>query len=267
MVRERLDTLLVSRGLFATRSQARAAVLAGEVSVDGRPVDKPGTPVDRDGELAVAQRPRYVSRGGDKLAHALGTLSIVVEGEEVCDLGSSTGGFVDCLLQHGAARVVAVDVGYGLLDYRLRTDPRVTVLERTNARRLAADRLPFEPSFVTADVSFISLRLALGPVLECARVDYRGLVLVKPQFEAGREQVKKGGVVRDPAVHLQVLVAVADWLAEHGAAVLGVCDSGHPGPRGNVEFFIYFCDARGALAGQRTDAREAALRAVEVAHA
>ncbi len=267
MVRERLDTLLVARGLFATRSQARAAVLAGEVSVGGQLADKAGTLVGLDSELAVAQRPRYVSRGGDKLVHALDTLGVDVAGEEVCDLGSSTGGFVDCLLQRGAARVVAVDVGYGLLDYRLRTDPRVTVLERTNARRLEADRLPFRPGFVTADVSFISLRLALGPVLECARVDYRGLVLVKPQFEAGREQVGKGGVVRDPTVHLQVLVGVAAWLYERGAAVLGVCDSGHPGPRGNVEFFIYFCDAGSALAGRRTDAREAALRAVEVAHA
>jgi 23S rRNA (cytidine1920-2'-O)/16S rRNA (cytidine1409-2'-O)-methyltransferase len=266
-MRERLDTLLVARGLFATRSQARAAVLAGEVSIGGQPAGKPGTMVDEASELVVAQRPRYVSRGGDKLAHALDMLGIDVGGEEVCDLGSSTGGFVDCLLQHGAGRVVAVDVGYGLLDYRLRIDPRVTVLERTNARRLEADRLPFRPSFVTADVSFISLRLALGPVLECARVDYRGLVLVKPQFEAGREQVGKGGVVRDPAVHLQVLVGIASWLTERGAAVLGVCDSGHPGPRGNVEFFIYFCDARGARAARRIDAGEAARRAVEVVHA
>jgi len=266
-MRERLDTLLVARGLFASRSQARAAVLAGEVSIGGQPAGKPGTLVDEASELVVAQRPRYVSRGGDKLAHALGALGIDVGGEEVCDLGSSTGGFVDCLLQHGADHVVAVDVGYGVLDYRLRTDPRVTVLERTNARRLEADRLPFAPSFVTADVSFISLRLALGPVLECARVDYRGLVLVKPQFEAGREQVGKGGVVRDPAIHLQVLVGIASWLSERGVAVLGICDSGHPGPRGNVEFFIYFCDARSALAARRTNAGEAARRAVEAVHA
>jgi 23S rRNA (cytidine1920-2'-O)/16S rRNA (cytidine1409-2'-O)-methyltransferase len=181
-VRERLDTLLVARGLFATRSQARAAVIAGEVAVAGRRTDKPGSLVDNASELTVAQRPRYVSRGGDKLSHALRVLDVDVGGEEVCDLGSSTGGFVDCLLQHGAGHVIAVDVGYGLLDYGLRTDARVTVLERTNARTLAADRLPFAPTFVTADVSFISLRLALGPVLECARVDYRGLVLVKPQF-------------------------------------------------------------------------------------
>jgi 23S rRNA (cytidine1920-2'-O)/16S rRNA (cytidine1409-2'-O)-methyltransferase len=265
-VRERLDTLLVTRGLFATRSQARAAVLAGEVAVGGRRADKPGSMVDAACELAVAQRPRYVSRGGDKLAHALRTLDVEVGGEEACDLGSSTGGFVDCLLQHGARSVIAVDVGYGVLDYRLRTDPRVTVLERTNARALTADRLPFAPTFVTADVSFISLRLALGPVLECARADYRGLVLVKPQFEAGRAQVGKGGVVRDPAVHLQVLVGIASWLEERGAAVLGACDSGHPGPRGNVEYFAYFCDAHSPLAARRADPREAARRAVETVH-
>jgi 23S rRNA (cytidine1920-2'-O)/16S rRNA (cytidine1409-2'-O)-methyltransferase len=265
-MRERLDTLLVARGLFATRSQAHAAILAGEVSVGGRPADKPGGLIDDESVLAVVARPRYVSRGGDKLSHALRVLEVAVDGEEVCDLGSSTGGFVDCLLQHGARHVVAVDVGYGLLDYRLRTDSRVTVLERTNARHLAADRLPFAPSFVTADVSFISLRLALGPVLESARADYRGLVLVKPQFEAGRAQVGKGGVVRDPAIHLQVLAGISSWLEEHGAAVLGACDSGHPGPRGNVEYFAYFCDARSPLAVGRADPHEAARRAVEAVH-
>jgi 23S rRNA (cytidine1920-2'-O)/16S rRNA (cytidine1409-2'-O)-methyltransferase len=265
-VRERLDTLLVARGLFATRSQARAAVLAGEVSAGGRRLDKPGELVAADSDLAVAARPRYVSRGGDKLAHALAALGVEVAGAEVCDLGSSTGGFVDCLLQHGARRVVAVDVGYGLLDYRLRGDPRVTVLERTNSRHLTPDRLPFAPDFVTADVSFISLRLALGPVLECARADYRGLVLVKPQFEAGRELVGKGGVVRDPAVHLQVVAGFGAWLEQRGAAVLGACDSGHPGPRGNVEYFTYFCDARSPLAAARVDARRAASAAVEAVH-
>jgi 23S rRNA (cytidine1920-2'-O)/16S rRNA (cytidine1409-2'-O)-methyltransferase len=265
-VRERLDTLLVARGLFATRSQARAAVLAGEISIGGRPADKPGSMVDDASEVVVAQRPRYVSRGGDKLSHALRVLSVDVSGEEVCDLGSSTGGFVDCLLAQGARRVIAVDVGYGILDYALRTDPRVIVLERTNARTLTAERLPFAPTFVTADVSFISLRLALGPVLECARVDYRGLVLVKPQFEASREQVGKGGVVRDPAVHLGVLVGIMSWLEQHGAAVLGACDSGHPGPGGNVEYFVYFCDARSPLAAGRADARATARRAVEGTH-
>jgi 23S rRNA (cytidine1920-2'-O)/16S rRNA (cytidine1409-2'-O)-methyltransferase len=266
-VRERLDALLVRRGLFATRTQARAAVLAGEIRVGGLPADKPGSQVDADAEVEVAARRRYVSRGGDKLAHALDMLGVEVAGDEVCDLGSSTGGFTDCLLQRGAARVVAVDVGYGQLDWTLRNDPRVTVLERTNARALNRERLPFAPSFVTADLSFISLTLALGPVLECARPGHRGLVLVKPQFEAGRERVGKGGVVRDPAVHTDVLVGVAAWLEGRGRVVLGMCDSGHPGPKGNVEYFIHFCDRAAGQAGSRVEPAAAARRAVEVAHA
>jgi len=237
------------------------------VTVDGRLVDKPGTVVTASCEVGVAARRRFVSRGGDKLDHALRSLGVTVAGEDVCDLGSSTGGFVDCLLRAGAARVCAIDVGYGQLDYGLRSDARVTVLERTNARYLTCDRLPFAPTFVTADLSFISLRVALGPVLECALAGYRGLVLVKPQFEAGRERVEKGGVVRDPAVHEQVLAGVAEWLGDRGAAVLGICDSGHPGPRGNVEYFVYFCDAHSALAASRVVAGDAARRAVEAVHA
>lgn len=266
MPRRRLDSILVDRGLFASRAQARAAVLAGEVTVGRAVVDKPGTAVSDDAEIAVAARPRFVSRGGDKLDHAMSILGVDVAGEDVVDLGSSTGGFVDRLLQGGAARVAAVDVGYGQLDWRLRGDPRVTVLERTNARRLTAERLPFQPSFVTADLSFISLPVALGPVLECLRAGYRGLVLVKPQFEAGRERVGKGGVVRDPAVHREVLGRVAEWLGERGAVVLGVCDSGHPGPKGNVEYFIYFCDGRAPLAAVRVDPAAAAARAVAAVH-
>jgi len=265
-VRERLDALLVAKGIFATRAQARGAILAGEVRVAGRVADKPGTMIDAAAALSVAVRPRFVSRGGDKLDHAMAALGVSVVGEDVCDLGSSTGGFVDRLLQGGAARVLAVDVGYGQLDWRLREDPRVTVMERTNARRLTAERLPFQPSFVTADLSFISLTVALGPVLESLRGGYRGLVLVKPQFEAGRERVGKGGVVRDPAVHRDVLEAVGAWLVGHGAAVLGICDSGHPGPKGNVEYFVYFCDGRAPLPAPAVDAVQAAAHAVEVVH-
>lgn len=264
-MRERLDVVLVSRGHFESRAQARSAVMAGEVTVDGRLVDKPGTPVDVTAAVAVAARRRFVSRGGDKLDHAIAVLGVDVAGEDVVDLGSSTGGFVDRLLQGGAARVAAVDVGYGQLDWRLREDSRVTVLERTNARELTAERLPFAPSFVTADLSFISLTLALEPVLECLRRGYRGLVLVKPQFEAGRERVGKGGVVRDPAVHRDVLEKVAGWLERRGAIVLGVCDSGHPGPKGNVEYFILFSDA--AADGQVPEpAGGLVRRAVEAAH-
>jgi len=264
-VRERLDVLLVERGLFASRAQARAAVLAGEISVDGRVLDKPGTQIEAAATLEAAARKRYVSRGGDKLDTALTRLGVDVSAEDVLDLGSSTGGFVDRLLQGGAARVIAVDVGYGQLDWRLREDPRVTVLERTNARDLTAERLPFAPSFVTADLSFISLTVALGPVLECLRAGYRGLVLVKPQFEAGRGRVGKGGVVRDPAVHAEVLERVASWLQASGAVVQGVCDSGHPGPKGNVEYFILF---REATAGGAAAQPVAGLvrAAVEAAH-
>ena len=263
-MRERLDVLLVDRGLFATRAQARAAVLAGEITVDGSMVDKPGTQVAEAAAIEAAARRRYVSRGGDKLDTALTRLEVDVTGEDVIDLGSSTGGFVDRLLQGGAARVIAVDVGYGQLDWKLREDPRVTVFERTNARRLTRERLPFEPSFVTADLSFISLTVALGPVLECLRAGYRGLVLVKPQFEAGRERVGKGGVVRDPAVHADVLEQVARWLQGSGAAVQGVCDSGHPGPKGNVEYFILFSDetTAGAAAPPAPDLVKSAVEAV-----
>ena len=265
--RERLDTLLVRRGLFASRARAQAAVLAGEVRIDDRVVDKPGTPVRSTAAIEVAARRRFVSRGGDKLDHALEALAVSVTGEDVCDLGSSTGGFVDRLLQGGAAQVIAVDVGYGQLDWRLREDPRVTVCDRTNARHLTSERLPFQPSFVTADLSFVSLTVVLEPVLECLRHGYRGLVLVKPQFEAGRERVGKGGVVRDPAVHRDVLETVCEWLARHGASVLGVCDSGHPGPKGNVEYFIYFCDAAEPLPAAPIAVASTVARAVAVAHA
>ena len=263
-MRERLDELLVRRGLLPSRAQARAAILAGEVRVDGHVVTKAGEAVAVGAHVELVARRRFVSRGGDKLDHALTVLGVSVADEDVCDLGSSTGGFVDRLLQGGARSVVAVDVGYGQLDWRLRGDPRVMVLERTNARQLTCDRLPTVPTFVTADVSFISLTVALGPVLECARAGYRGLVLVKPQFEAGREHVGKGGVVRDREVHRQVLVSVSEWLRSRGAAILGMCDSGHPGPKGNVEYFLYFCDATSSLAASQVEPAIAARAATEV---
>jgi 23S rRNA (cytidine1920-2'-O)/16S rRNA (cytidine1409-2'-O)-methyltransferase len=266
-VRRRLDVLLVERGVVPSRAQAQAEIAAGRVTVDGALVDKPGSLVDDRVTVSLAARSRWVSRGGEKLDHALRVLRVDVTGEDVCDLGSSTGGFVDRLLQGGARSVCAVDVGYGQLDWRLRNDHRVTVLERTNAREVTSDRLPVTPSFITADVSFISLLLALGPVLECARDGARGLVLVKPQFEAGRELVGKGGVVRDPEVHRDVLRRVGSWLEQRGWAVLGVCDSGLPGPKGNVEYFIYFCDERSRLSRARVPLPEAVRRAVEAAHA
>jgi len=233
-VRKRLDVLLVERGLAESRSQAQALVLAGLVPG----FEKPGTQVDEGAELAIDRPPPFVSRGGEKLAHALDVLGLDVRGRDCADVGASTGGFTDVLLQRGAARVVALDVGYGQLHPRLRNDPRVVVLERTNARTVV--ELPFAPELVTCDVSFISVRTALPPVLVLASPGWEGLVLVKPQFEAGRLEVGKGGVVRDSSVHRRVLREVAEAAIGWGAEVAGVVDSGLPGPKGNREFFLHF---------------------------
>jgi 23S rRNA (cytidine1920-2'-O)/16S rRNA (cytidine1409-2'-O)-methyltransferase len=239
-VKKRLDVLLVERGLAETRSQAQALVLAGRVPG----FEKAGALLDEAVELELEAPPRYVSRGGEKLAHALETLGISVAGDDCLDIGASTGGFSDCLLQHGASRVCALDVGRGQVHERLRTDPRVTMLEGLNARRLRCDALPFRPTFITCDVSFISLRLVLPPALACAARGWRGLVLVKPQFEAGHAEVRKGGVVRDPAVHRRVLDELRSAAATWGAEVLAECDSGLPGPKGNREFFLSLSDGR-----------------------
>jgi 23S rRNA (cytidine1920-2'-O)/16S rRNA (cytidine1409-2'-O)-methyltransferase len=231
-MKKRLDVLLVERGLAESRAQAQALVLAGLVPGHA----KAGEQLDESAELVVAEPPRYVSRGGEKLAHALEVLGVSVEGADCLDVGASTGGFTDCLLQRGAARVVALDVGYGQLHPRLREDPRVSVLERVNVRELGG--LPFAPNLVTCDVSFISLRRALPPALRLAAPGWRALVLVKPQFEAGRADVKRG-VVRDPAVQRRVLRELAGQAPGWQARIAGVVDSGLPGPKGNREFFFY----------------------------
>jgi 23S rRNA (cytidine1920-2'-O)/16S rRNA (cytidine1409-2'-O)-methyltransferase len=232
-VKKRLDVLLVERGLAETRSQAQALVLAGLV----RGHDKPGEQVDDGAALDVERPPRFVSRGGEKLANALDALAIDVRGRDCLDVGASTGGFTDVLLQRGAARVIALDVGYGQLHPKLRSDSRVTVLERTNVRALR--ELPFAPDFVVCDVSFISLRTALPPALAVARPGWEALVLVKPQFEAGREDVGKGGVVRDPAVRRRTVRQIAEAALAWGAEPLAVVDSGLPGPKGNRELFLH----------------------------
>jgi len=232
-VRKRLDVLLVERGLAESRAQAQALVMAGLVTG----YQKAGQQVDEFAELVVEQPPRYVSRGGEKLAHALDELAVDPAGREALDVGASTGGFTDVLLQRGAARVIALDVGRGQLHERLRADPRVTVLERTNARELT--ELPFAPDLVTCDVSFISVRTALPPALALARPGWEALVLVKPQFEAGREEVGRGGVVRDPEVHRRVVRDVAKAALGWPGQVVGVVDSGLPGPKGNREFFLH----------------------------
>jgi len=232
-VKKRLDVLLVERGLAETRAQAQALVLAGRV----RGHTKPGTQVDDATELEVEAPPPYVSRGGDKLAPALDVFHLDPQGRDCIDIGASTGGFTDVLLQRGAARVIAVDVGYGQLHERLRTDPRVVVVERTNARDLR--ELPFAPNLVVCDVSFISVRLVLPPALALAREDWEAVVLVKPQFEAGRREVPRGGVVRDVAVRRRVVRDVADAALAWEAETVGVVDSGLPGPKGNREVFLH----------------------------
>jgi 23S rRNA (cytidine1920-2'-O)/16S rRNA (cytidine1409-2'-O)-methyltransferase len=232
-LKKRLDVLLVERGLADSRAQAQALVLAG--LVPGH--DKPGEQVEEGAELEVERPPPYVSRGGEKLAHGLDALKVDPGGLDCVDVGASTGGFTDVLLQRGAARVIALDVGYGQLHLRLRDDPRVTVLERTNARTLT--ELPFAPQLGVCDVSFISVRLALPPVLRLCAAGWQAVVLVKPQFEAGRADVEKGGVVRDPEVRRRVVREVAEAALSWGASVRGVVDSGLPGPKGNRETFLH----------------------------
>jgi 23S rRNA (cytidine1920-2'-O)/16S rRNA (cytidine1409-2'-O)-methyltransferase len=261
MPKSRLDALLVDRGLFENRSRAAAAVLAGEVRLgsDGRRAEKPGQMVKPDVSLAVAEGPRYVSRGGVKLANALDELGVSPEGRLCLDVGASTGGFTDCLLQRGAERVVAVDVAYGELDWRIRNHPQVTVLERTNARALEPEALPFAPDLIVADVSFISLRKALAAPLACAAARWDCLAMVKPQFEVGRARVGKGGVVRSADDRRAALVAVGEWARDSvGASVLGFASSGLPGPAGNLETFVWLAEPGrpGAVADVEAAARE-----------
>ena len=234
--------LLVERGLAESRSQAQALVLAGLVPG----YEKPGQQVDESAELHVESPPRFVSRGGEKLRNALDALGVDPAGRDAADVGASTGGFTDVLLQAGAARVVAIDVGYGQLHPRLRGDPRVMVLERTNARELT--ELPFAPELVVCDVSFISVRTALPPVLALARPGWEALVLVKPQFEAGKADVRKG-VVRDPDVQRNAIESVVEAAREWGGETVGVVDSGLTGPKGNREFFVH-------LVNRETDATD-----------
>jgi 23S rRNA (cytidine1920-2'-O)/16S rRNA (cytidine1409-2'-O)-methyltransferase len=243
--RVRLDSLLAERGLFDSRTRAAAAVLAGQVHLGAgrRRAEKPGQLVSDDVELAVAARDPYVSRGGAKLAAALDALPVAVAGRRCLDVGASTGGFTDCLLQRGAAHVVALDVAYGELDWRLREDPRVTVRERVNVRALTPDRLPYAPELVTLDVSFISLSKVLGAVLACCAPEYDCLAMVKPQFEVGRARLGKGGVVRDPAARREAVEAVAACGRALGSVVRGWAPAGLEGPAGNRETFLWLAAA------------------------
>jgi 23S rRNA (cytidine1920-2'-O)/16S rRNA (cytidine1409-2'-O)-methyltransferase len=257
MPKRRLDTLLAERGLFPTRSRAAASIMAGEVLLGAgrRRAAKPGELVDPEEPLHVVAPDPFVSRGGIKLQNALRSTGLDVSGRLALDVGASTGGFTDCLLQAGAAGVIAVDVGHGVLDYRLRVDARVRVLERTNARHLEPTALAEPdasgavglPDLATIDVSFISLAKVLGPVLRCLAPGWDALALVKPQFEVGRGRVGGGGVVRDPDLRRAALVGVGAAAIEAGASVRGYHPSGLPGPKGNLETFIWLSDpARGA---------------------
>ena len=250
MAKTRLDTLLVDRGLFETRSRAAAAVMAGAVRVvppgtgRGAGAPKPGLLVSCDVEVEVAAGPQFVSRGGHKLANALDALRLDPRGRRALDVGASTGGFSDCLLQRGAAAVCAVDVGYGELHWRLRGDPRVTVLERQNARALEPGLLPWVPDLAVLDLSFISLVKVLEPVVGCLAPRFDALALVKPQFELGRERVGRGGVVRSPEDRREALVQVGRAARDRlGCAVLGYASSGLAGPSGNRESFVWLAEA------------------------
>jgi 23S rRNA (cytidine1920-2'-O)/16S rRNA (cytidine1409-2'-O)-methyltransferase len=232
--KQRLDVLVHQSGLAASREKARAIIMAGEVTVNGQVMDKPGAQVDSRAELAVRDKPRFVSRGGDKLAWALDTFQISVAGRVCADVGASTGGFTDCLLQNGAARVYALDVGYGQLAYSLRQDPRVVVMERTNARYVT--RLPELVSVVAVDASFISLKLLLPVIKDWLTPHAEIIPLIKPQFEAGKRDVGKGGVVKDSNVHARVLHEVLVFARDQGFAIRGLTLSPLKGPAGNVEF-------------------------------
>jgi 23S rRNA (cytidine1920-2'-O)/16S rRNA (cytidine1409-2'-O)-methyltransferase len=257
VTKARIDAVLAERGLFPSRSAAAGAVRAGEVRVgaDGPVALRPSQLVEPDAEFVLDEGPRFVSRGGIKLDNALTALDLDVAGRDCLDVGASTGGFVDCLLQRGAARVVALDVAYGQLDLRMREDPRVTVLERLNARRLAPSDLPFPPDLATVDVSFISLVKVLPTVTACLAPGGEVLAMVKPQFELGRERVRKG-VVHDAAERREAILGVARVAAELGLPVTGFASSGLPGPKGNRETFVRCGGHAAPLADLEAAARE-----------
>jgi 23S rRNA (cytidine1920-2'-O)/16S rRNA (cytidine1409-2'-O)-methyltransferase len=247
-VKKRLDVLLVERGLAESRAQAQALILAGLVPGHS----KAGEQVDEAAELEVERGPRFVSRGGEKLDHALDAFGVDPAGLDCLDVGASTGGFTDVLLQRGAAHVIALDVGYGQLHPKLRGDPRVTVLERLNARELT--ELTYAPALVVCDVSFISVRTALPPALRLSNPGWVAVVLIKPQFEAGREDVGKGGVVTSRETRTRVAREVAEAALDWDAEVVGVVDSGLPGPKGNRELFLHLVHRTGARLPRELDA-------------
>lgn len=236
--KQRLDVAVFERGLANSRHKAQGMIMAGEVLVNGTQVDKPGTRIADDDEITIRNKPRFVSRGGEKLAGALDDFNFDVTGKICADVGASTGGFTDCLLQNGATRVFAIDVGYGQLDYTLRTDERVVVMERTNARYV--ETLDEHVNLVVVDASFISLRLLLPAIKGWLQPQADLITLIKPQFEAGKSDVGKGGVVRDAAIHARVIEDVTEFAQSSGFTVIGLTTSPIKGPAGNVEFLAWF---------------------------
>ena len=236
VAKRRIDTLLVGRGLVESREKARVMVMEGAVVADNRTIVKPSTLVDEDAEVKILESPQFVSRGGLKLDYALEQFQVDVNGLVAVDVGASTGGFTDCLLKHGARKVYAVDVGYGQLDYRLRQDPRVVVMERVNARY--AFTLPEPVDLATVDISFISLEKVVPTVAKLVKAEGQLVVLVKPQFEAGKGHVSKGGLVKDPLVHASVLGRFICWAVDHGFRLGGLAASPIQGAEGNREFLV-----------------------------
>jgi len=257
MTRRRIDAVLVDRGLFSSRERARAAILAGEVRVGGEVVCKAGEQVAEDVEIHVAERPRFVSRGGEKLAGALDQFDVPIAGRRAIDVGASTGGFTDCLLQRGAASVVAVDVGYGQLAWSLRSDSRVTVFERTNIRNAVPAELGGPFDLVVADVSFISLRTVMPAIVSLMGDDSDLVTLVKPQFEVGKARVGKRGVVKDADAHIDALEGACEAARSVGLVVRGLGFSPIKGPEGNIEFWMW-ASRQGEAATQTTRAVVAA---------
>jgi 23S rRNA (cytidine1920-2'-O)/16S rRNA (cytidine1409-2'-O)-methyltransferase len=237
--RQRLDLLLLERGLVDSREEGRRRILAGDVLVNDQAVTKAGSAIDARAAIRLKARSRYVSRGGFKLEKALSEFAVDVNGKTALDVGASTGGFTDCLLAHGAARVIAVDVGYGQLDWKLRNDSRVTVLEKTNIRYLEPDALPGRAELASIDVSFISLKLVLPRLKLLLIPRHEVIALIKPQFEVGKGQVGKGGVVRSSREHERVIAAMTTAAIEQGYHVVGVIESPLLGPKGNKEFLMY----------------------------
>ena len=256
-MKERLDVLMVKRGLAASREKAKAVIMAGDVLVDGQREDKAGTMFADTVDITLKGNPLpYVSRGGLKLEKAMTHFNLMLDGKVCMDVGASTGGFTDCMLQNGAVKVYAADVGHGQLDWKLRNDERVVCMERTNIRYVVPEDIQERPSFVSIDVSFISLTKVLGPVRELMEKDGELVCLIKPQFEAGREKVGKKGVVRDPAVHEEVICKVMEFAAEIGFELLHLEYSPIKGPEGNIEYLLHVRKAAEPIEADRLPVKE-----------